>query len=140
MLNLPFKLLPTFTFENTQSIDFITDEVYLMLFTDPHQIKGCFFAVNISQGIVRVAVEKGFHSMPSFFQFFNVIIHSFSTKFGSFMVIQNYSFKYFFSLHNINYYCNTGCPTDWYPLSISIPDFSDGPIKKKLTAILTQMV
>ena len=24
----------------------------------------------------------------------------------------------------------TGCPTDWYPLLISIPDFSDGPIKK----------
>ena len=24
----------------------------------------------------------------------------------------------------------TGCPTDWYPLSISIPDFSDGPNKK----------
>ena len=25
---------------------------------------------------------------------------------------------------------NTGCPVNWYSLSISIPDFSDGPIKK----------
>ena len=33
--------------------------------------------------------------------------------------------KYYDLLH-------TGCPTDWYPLLISIPDFSDGPIKKKL--------
>ena len=24
----------------------------------------------------------------------------------------------------------TGCPSNWYPLLISIPDFSDGPIKK----------
>ena len=24
----------------------------------------------------------------------------------------------------------TGCPSDYYPLSISIPDFSDYPIKK----------
>ena len=24
----------------------------------------------------------------------------------------------------------TGCPVNWYPLLISIPDFSDGPIKK----------
>ena len=24
----------------------------------------------------------------------------------------------------------TGCPVDWYPLSISIPDFPDGPMKK----------
>ena len=28
---------------------------------------------------------------------------------------------------------NTGCPVNWYPLSISIPDFPDGPMKKKLT-------
>ena len=25
---------------------------------------------------------------------------------------------------------HTGCPVNWYSLSISIPDFSDGPIKK----------
>ena len=25
---------------------------------------------------------------------------------------------------------NTGCPINWYSLSISIPDFSNGPIKK----------
>ena len=25
---------------------------------------------------------------------------------------------------------NTGCPINWYPLSISIPDFPDGPMKK----------
>ena len=24
----------------------------------------------------------------------------------------------------------TGCPINWYPLSISIPDFPDGPMKK----------
>ena len=24
----------------------------------------------------------------------------------------------------------TGCPVNWYPLSISIPDFPDGPMKK----------
>ena len=24
----------------------------------------------------------------------------------------------------------TGCPVNWYSLSISIPDFSDGPIQK----------
>ena len=28
--------------------------------------------------------------------------------------------------------CNTGCPVNWYSLSISIPDFSDCPIKKNL--------
>ena len=27
----------------------------------------------------------------------------------------------------------TGCPVNWYSLSISIPDFPDGPMKKKLT-------
>ena len=26
--------------------------------------------------------------------------------------------------------CYTGCPVNWYSLSISIPDFFDGPIKK----------
>ena len=27
-------------------------------------------------------------------------------------------------------YLYTGCPINWYPLSISIPDFPDGPMKK----------
>ena len=27
----------------------------------------------------------------------------------------------------------TACPVNWYSLSISIPDFPDGPMKKKLT-------
>ena len=80
-INLPFEFFSTFDFKNAESIDFITDEVNLVLFADPHQIKGCFLTVNISQGIVRVAMDKGFHLIPFFFQFFYVIIHNFSTKY-----------------------------------------------------------
>ena len=34
----------------------------------------------------------------------------------------------------------TGCPVNWYSLSISIPDFPDGPMKKANSAILTRLV
>ena len=35
-----------------------------------------------------------------------------------------------FGLRSLRKVPNTGCPVNWYSLSISIPDFSDCPIKK----------
>ena len=62
-LKLPLESL-TFVMD-TQSVDFITDKVNLVLFTDPHQIQCCLLSVNVSQGIVGVTIDKGFH-LPTF--------------------------------------------------------------------------
>lgn len=58
---------------HTKSVDFITYEVNLMLFTDPHQVQCCLLSVNVSQGIVGVAIDKGFH-LPTFAFFGTVLV------------------------------------------------------------------
>ena len=43
-----------------------------MFFTDPHQVQCCLLSVNVSQGIVGVTIDKGFH-LPTF-AFFSTVL------------------------------------------------------------------
>ena len=52
------------------------------------------------------------------------------TSFNSFFKRNNHSMATANLKKSEDFVTNTGCPINWYTLSISIPDFPDGPMKK----------